>query len=201
VGEVVVGVDEAGRGPLAGPVVCACVSWKEGVDRPPIRLNDSKSLSFAQRKRAFKFIVENLYWSVSIIDVYAIDRLNIRRATLSGMSEALTILLDKYPQLRQRKLLVLVDGKDSFDLPVSINGRCRPVIKGDKYVLEISCASILAKVIRDYIMFGLDCLYPEYGFADHKGYATAQHLKAIDQFGPCRVHRRSYRPVVQMRLW
>lgn len=200
-GEVVVGVDEAGRGPLAGPVVCACVSWKEGVDRPPIRLDDSKSLSFAQRKRAFKFIVENLYWSISIIDVYAIDRLNIRRATLSGMSEALTILLDKYSQLRQRKLLVLVDGKDSFDLPVSINGCCRPVIKGDKYVLEISCASILAKVIRDHIMFGLDCLYPEYGFADHKGYATDQHLKAIDQFGPCRVHRRSYRPVVQMRLW
>ncbi len=200
-GEIVVGVDEAGRGPLAGPVVCACVVWRKGVDFPSLRLDDSKSLTPSQRKDAFLFIVKNLYWAVSIVDVYTIDRLNIRRATLSGMGEALERLIEKYPALADETLLVLVDGNDTIPLPPSVNGLCRSVVKGDKTVLEISCASILAKVIRDHIMLGIDRLYPGYGFAEHKGYATAQHLRALNRLGPCRVHRRSYNPVVQMRLW
>ncbi len=200
-GEVVIGIDEAGRGPLAGPVVCACVAWRDGVKRPKIKLNDSKSLTPTQRKEAFRFIVDNLYWSVEIVDVYTIDRLNIRRATLSGMVKALEAMLRRYPELGEQNLLVLIDGKDEIELPNSINGRCRAVVKGDKHVLEIACASILAKVIRDHIMLALDQLYPDYGFADHKGYATARHLEVINRIGPSRVHRRSYEPVVQIRLW
>ncbi len=134
------------------------------------------------------------------MDVYTIDRLNIRRATLLGMSRSLDRFLEKYKQLDDW-FEVLIDGKDSIDLPSDLSGCCQSVVKGDILVPEISCASILAKVVRDGIMRGLDVLYPEYGFSRHKGYATAEHIRIINRLGPSRVHRRSYEPVSQITLW
>ncbi len=200
---MVIGIDEAGRGPLAGPVVCACASIPENFCIPKgVLLADSKKLSAIQRRKSFDFIVKNFLWSVEIVDVYTIDRLNIRRASLFGMQRALRKFIDKYSDwLTGKSVQVMVDGVDIIELPDCLNGHCSAVVKGDGKVLEIACASIISKVIRDAVMNGLDRLYPKYGFAKHKGYATREHLLAIDKFGPCPVHRHSYRPVVQMRLW
>ncbi len=198
---MIVGIDEAGRGPLAGPLVCVCVALPKGLNFPDnIKVIDSKKLNVSQRLRAFRYIVENAYWAVEVVDVYTIDRLNIRRATLLGMSRVLEKFLDRYRQL-DNWFEVLVDGKDGIELPAELPGVCQAVVKGDMLVPEISCASILAKVIRDGIMKGLDVLYPEYGFSRHKGYATAEHIGVINRLGPSRVHRRSYEPVSQITLW
>ena len=197
-----VGVDEAGRGPLAGPVVCSAVAFPEGIEFPnDVVITDSKRLTPKRRRSAFEFITHNLYWSVVVVDVYTIDRLNIRRATLSGMAKALESLIEKYPIVRDYRIEVVVDGRDGIPLPEDLDSVCVPTVKADSSVLQVSCASILAKVVRDGIMLGLDVLYPQYGFARHKGYATEDHIRAINQYGPSRVHRRSYDPVVQMRLW
>ncbi len=199
---LILGIDEAGRGPLAGPVVCAAVSIPDDVVFPKsVIVDDSKKISPNQRKVAFEFIVRNLLWAVEVVDVYTIDRLNIRGATLSGMRAVVEKFFEKYSFLSCDFVRVMVDGKDEVSLPIEIYGECVPVIKGDSRVKEISCASIVAKVIRDSIMFGLDKLYPKYGFARHKGYPTKEHILALRRLGPCCVHRRSYRPVVQTQLW
>lgn len=177
------GVDEAGRGPLAGPVVAAAVILDPG--RPIGGLTDSKKLSAAQRQPLEQQIRgEALAWALGRAEVEEIDRLNILQATLLAMQRAVQAL-SLQPQS------VLVDGNHCPDLRVKVQA----VVKGDLLVPAISAASILAKQARDREMVELDRLFPAYGFAVHKGYPTRAHLAALDEHGVCSVHRRSYAPV------
>ena len=176
----VAGVDEAGRGPLAGPVVVAAVMLDPR--RPIDGLADSKKLSERQRNELFSLIRENaLSWSVVSIDVQDIDRLNILQATLLGMRRSI-LELDPAPSL------ALIDGNRAPDLPCP----ARTIVQGDRLEPAISAASILAKVTRDRVMVAMHEQFPGYGFAQHKGYPTALHLERL---GACAIHRRSFAPV------
>ena len=180
---LIAGVDEAGRGPLAGPVVAAAVILD---DLAPIKgLADSKRLSAAARERLFDEIRGRaLCYAVAQASAEEIDRLNILQATLLAMRRAVLAL-------RILPVQVLVDGNRTPQLPMS----CAAVVKGDATVAEIAAASILAKVQRDRWCESLHGQYPHYGFAQHKGYPTAMHLARLQQFGPCPEHRRSFAPV------
>ncbi|WP_306544845.1 ribonuclease HII [Malikia spinosa] len=182
---LVAGVDEAGRGPLAGPVVAAAVILDE---RQPIAgLADSKKLSAARRDQLYDEIrAKALCCCVAQASVEEIDRLNILQATLLAMQRAVA-------GLRLKPGLVLVDGNR---LPL-LEMRAEAIVKGDAKVAAISAASILAKVTRDRGLELLDQHYPQYGFARHKGYGTAEHLQALRLHGPCPEHRRSFAPVAQ----
>ncbi|WP_442763484.1 ribonuclease HII [Malikia spinosa] len=182
---LVAGVDEAGRGPLAGPVVAAAVILDE---RQPIAgLADSKKLSAARRDQLYDEIrAKALCCCVAQASVEEIDRLNILQATLLAMQRAVA-------GLRLKPGLVLVDGNR---LPL-LEMRAEAIVKGDAKVAAISAASILAKVTRDRGLELLDQRYPQYGFARHKGYGTAEHLQALRLHGPCPEHRRSFAPVAQ----
>lgn len=179
------GVDEAGRGPLAGPVVAAAVILD---DRKPIQgLADSKKLSAKRREALFDEIrAKALCCSIAQASVQEIDQLNILQATLLAMRRAVL-------GLRLPPKLVLVDGNR---LPV-LEMRAQAIVKGDATVPSISAASILAKVSRDRWCVDYHQLFPHYGFAQHKGYGTAEHLAALRQHGPCPEHRRSFRPVAE----
>ncbi|MGE5624991.1 MAG: ribonuclease HII [Bacillota bacterium] len=182
-GERLAGVDEAGRGPLAGPVVAAAVILDPR--RPILGLRDSKQLSPARRESlAAEIRVRALAWAVAWADHEEIDRLNILQASLLAMARAVSALAVEPRQ-------VWVDGNrcPSVKQPVTA------VVKGDSKVPAISAASILAKVERDAAMCRLDALYPGYGFAVHKGYPTPAHLAALDEHGASPVHRRSFGPV------
>lgn len=182
---LVAGVDEAGRGPLAGPVVAAAVMLDEA--RPIEGLADSKKLSAIRRARLYDEIRANaLCCSVAMATVDEIDRLNILQATLLAMRRAVE-------GLRLKPQLVLVDGNRLPVLPV----RAEAIVQGDARVPAISAASILAKVTRDRWLDDLHAEFPCYGFDRHKGYGTAQHLAALKQYGPCVAHRRSFAPVAQ----
>ena len=182
---LVAGVDEAGRGPLAGPVVAAAVILDE---RQPIAgLADSKKLSAARRDQLYDEIrAKALCCCVAQASVEEIDRLNILQATLLAMQRAVA-------GLRLKPGLVLVDGNR---LPL-LEMRAEAIVKGDAKVAAISAASILAKVTRDRGLELLDQRYPQYGFARHKGYGTAEHLQALRLHGPCPEHRSSFAPVAQ----
>ena len=179
------GVDEAGRGPLAGPVVAAAVILD---DRKPIQgLADSKKLSAKRREALFDEIrAKALCCSIAQASVQEIEQLNILQATLLAMRRAVL-------GLRLAPKLVLVDGNR---LPV-LEMRAQAIVKGDATVPSISAASILAKVSRDRWCVDYHQLFPHYGFAQHKGYGTAEHLAALRQHGPCPEHRRSFRPVAE----
>lgn len=180
----VAGVDEVGRGPLAGPVVAAAVILDPSAD--PIRgLADSKKLSAKRRESLASIIRERaVAWSVSFLDAADIDRLNILQASLEAMSRAVALLEPAAEAAR-------VDGNR---LPrLSVPGEA--IVGGDGCIAEISAASILAKVARDHWMVEADRRYPEYGFAGHKGYPTPAHLRALEHHGPCEIHRRSFSPV------
>lgn len=180
------GVDEAGRGPLAGAVYAAAVMLDPA--RPIAGLNDSKKLSEKARERlAFIIKAESQSWSVAFATVEEIDRLNILQATLLAMQRAVAGL--KVPPQA-----VWVDGNrcPDWDYP------SRAIVEGDALVPAISAASILAKTARDAAMRELHARYPQYNFAGHKGYGTAAHLKALRQHGPCPEHRQSFSPVRQM---
>lgn len=182
------GVDEAGRGPLAGPVVAAAVILNP---KKPIRgLDDSKVLSKKKRTSLSAEIRKSaLAWSVAWADKEEIDVINILQATLLAMQRALQ-------GLKIVPHLVLVDGNRCPQMTGPLtNCQVDAVIGGDGSVPAISAASILAKVHRDNEMKRLDRLFPEYGFAQHKGYATKTHLSRIDQYGPCPIHRRSFSPI------
>jgi ribonuclease HII len=180
---LVCGIDEAGRGPLAGPVVAAAVLLAP--DRPIAGLRDSKRLSAAQRERlAVAIRDQSLAWALGRAEAAEIDRLNILRATLLAMRRALD-------GLAVRPARALVDGNRCPELPCD----CEAVVRGDARVPAISAASILAKVARDAEMLALDRLWPGYGFAVHKGYPTRLHLEALVRLGPSAVHRRSFGPV------
>lgn len=182
----VAGVDEAGRGPLAGPVVAAAVILSP--DAPIQGVDDSKKLSATARETLAGEIMERaLCWSIACADPAEIDRLNILHATMAAMSRALD-------ELMLKPGAALIDGNrcpPAPRFPVEMTA----VVGGDGCHDCIGAASILAKVHRDRLMIDLDALYPAYGFARHKGYPTAQHLRALREHGPTPHHRRSFRPV------
>jgi ribonuclease HII len=183
---IICGVDEAGRGPLAGPVSAAAVILDAG--NPVEGLADSKKLSEKQRDRLAPLIRERaLAWAVAYADVEEIDRLNILQATLLAMRRAV-LALDIQPQH------VLVDGLYCPQTGIP----SQAIVKGDSKVPAISAASILAKTARDELMLQLHEQYPHYGFAGHKGYPTAAHLAALREHGVSEVHRRSFRPVREL---
>jgi len=186
----VAGVDEAGCGPLAGPVVAAAVvfprAWLETGLHSRLRgLNDSKQLTGEQREKYFSIITGHpeIRHAIALVDVEMIDRINIRQAAWRAMHQALD-------QLQPRAEHVLVDGLKIRWLPYAQTA----LVQGDCKSYSIAAASVLAKVTRDRLMLELDRQYPGYGFADHKGYATPQHYAAIQERGPCPIHRRSFAP-------
>ena len=180
---LIAGVDEVGRGPLAGPVLAAAVILDPA--HPIAGLADSKALSAARRERLAEDIrAHALAWALGRAEAAEIDRINILQATLLAMQRAVA-------QLRIQPVQVLVDGNRC---PV-LHCPCTAIVKGDATVPAISAASILAKVARDAELCALDQRYPEYGFAQHKGYPTAAHRAALQRFGPCAEHRRSFAPV------
>ena len=187
----IAGVDEAGRGPLAGPVVAAAVvlpaEWlRDGLPAELEGLNDSKQLTPAQRERFFEVIVgrKEVRFGIASIEAGIVDALNILRATHRAMGEALQ-------QLRPAPSHVLVDGLRvrTLDFPQT------PIVKGDAKSYSIAAASVLAKVTRDRVMMEYHREWPVYGFAEHKGYGTRQHLLALAAHGPCPIHRRSFAPL------
>ena len=185
-GLLVAGVDEAGRGPLAGPVVAAAVILDEL--QPIAGLADSKALTAARRERLFDEIrAKALCCSIAEASVEEIDRLNILQATLLAMRRAVL-------GLRLKPKMVLVDGNrlPTLDIPAEA------IVKGDALVPAISAASILAKVHRDRWCVQVDEQYPQYGFAGHKGYGTAVHMAALREHGACIHHRRSFAPVAKV---
>ena len=180
---LIAGVDEAGRGPLAGPVVAAAVILDP--DQPIVGLADSKKLSPIRREQlAVEIRAKSLAWALGRAEVAEIDRLNILQASLLAMQRAVTALSIVPEQ-------ALVDGNRCPRLACP----CEAIVKGDATVPAISAASILAKVARDAELRELHERYPRYGFARHKGYPTAAHLDALHRFGPCPEHRRSFAPV------
>jgi ribonuclease HII len=178
----VAGVDEAGRGPWAGPVVAAAVILDP--DRIPANIDDSKALDEDSRAFLYNRIMKVADVGVGIAEVDRIDRENILGATLWAMNAAVM-------QLKSAPKLVLVDGNKAPRLPM----QARTIVKGDAKCLSIAAASIIAKVTRDRLMMQLARDYPGYGFERHKGYGTPEHQAAITKLGVCAVHRRSFKPV------
>jgi len=178
----VAGVDEAGRGPWAGPVVAAAVVLD--AKNIPAGLNDSKKLTAAKREILFEQIQQTSQIGVGLVSAKEIDRVNILQATMKAMSQA----LDNLPEL---PAFALIDGNKAP--PVSMP--CQTIKKGDARSLSIAAASIIAKVTRDQMMKEMDDRYPGYNFARHKGYGTAIHAKALEKRGPCREHRLSFAPL------
>jgi ribonuclease HII len=185
---LIAGIDEAGRGPLAGPVYAAAVILDPA--RRILGLRDSKVLTSEQRANlAIEIRAHAIAWAVASADVAEIDTLNILQATLLAMRRAVEAL-SVVP------VEALVDGDHCPRLSCPVFA----IIKGDRDVASISAASILAKTTRDALLIELDLLYPEYGFAHNKGYGTPEHLAALGQYGPCAIHRRTFAPVAQMTL-
>jgi len=186
VNDLAAGVDEAGRGPLAGPVVVAAVILDPG--RTIEGLGDSKKLSEKRREALFPEIQEfSLAWSVVEVGVEEIDAINILQATLAGMKRAVE-------RLSPAPRIALIDGNRSPALECEVE----TIVQGDRLVPAISAASILAKVYRDRLMMKMNELYPGYEFDRHKGYPTARHFQCLKKLGPCEIHRKSFAPVQKM---
>lgn len=187
----VAGVDEAGRGPLAGPVVAAAAilppRWAEsGLPVELSGLNDSKQLTEAQREKFFAFIIGcgEIEFGINAVDALLIDEINILQATHRAMNNALA-------KLNPLPSHALVDGRPVKTLRVPQTA----IVKGDARSYSIAAASVLAKVTRDRLMLGFHAQFPEYGFAEHKGYGTAKHLAAIEKHGACPIHRKTFAPL------
>lgn len=175
------GIDEAGRGPLAGPVVIASVIMPQGSMIEGV--NDSKKVSEKKREKLYDIILEEaISYGVAIIGQDVIDDINILNATKNGLTESIK-------QLDVKPDLILVDALDKIN---TLGIPYKPIIKGDAQVYSIAAASIIAKVTRDRIMRQWDEIYPQYGFIAHKGYGTAKHIAAIKEYGLCPIHRRSF---------
>jgi ribonuclease HII len=190
---LIVGIDEAGRGPLAGPVVAAAVSLKK--NKFENKIKDSKKMTSLQREAAYLEIFDHAYIGVSVISESIIDEINILEATYVAMNQAVSHLFSSLPQeLAAKKNLtkesiLLVDGnRFKTDLPYQYE----TIVDGDDCVLPIACASIIAKVTRDRILNIYDQVFPQYGFKQHKGYPTEGHRQAIRRFGPTIIHRKSF---------
>ena len=179
--KLIAGIDEAGRGPLAGPVVVGVVilretSFIEGI-------NDSKKISEAKREKLYEEITnEAVAWSVGIVDETRIDEINILNATKEALTKAIS-------NLKIKPEIILVDALDKID---TLSIPYISIIKGDAKIYSIAAASIIAKVTRDRIIRSYDKIYPEYEFIKNKGYGTAKHIEAIKQYGLCPIHRRSF---------
>lgn len=183
----IAGIDEAGRGPLAGPVVASAVILS--ADNIPDGLNDSKKLSAANRESLFNNILDTSIVAIATASARTIDHANIRQATLMCMENA-------WRALDGGAEWSLVDGRD---VPPLINGKASAVIGGDGYSQSIAAASIIAKVFRDRLMREADKSWPQYGFDKHKGYGTKFHMDAIAQHGPCPLHRMTFAPLSSER--
>lgn len=187
-GKIPAGVDEAGRGPLAGPVVAAAVILPEVFTLDG--LDDSKKLTHIQRVEILERIISTaLALAIGIVEHEEIDRINILRASLLAMEIAVN-------KLGRKPDFLLIDGNQRTSLHIPQE----TIIKGDSRCCSIAAASILAKVRRDELMDEYHELYPEYNFRTHKGYATREHMEAIRKYGPCPIHRRSFRGVLQPDL-
>jgi len=209
---MVAGLDEAGRGPLAGPVVAAAIFLQKNC-RINLRINDSKKLSEKQREYFYEILTghPHIEWGIGMVSEKIIDRVNILEATKLAMQKAVQVLEKKLENQYSHKYdgrricasidFLLIDG--NFTLPArSIGGGGaaisvpqRSIIKGDQKVFSIAAASIIAKVTRDRLMQEMHKKYPKYGFNKHKGYGTTQHIQYLKNFGPCPVHRKSFCPV------
>ena len=177
---IICGVDEAGRGPLAGPVFACAIIMKEDFIIPEV--NDSKKLTEKKREALYDLILENaVAYSVASVDEKEIDEINILNATMKAMEMAIN-------GLKVKPDLALIDGNQNR----GITTNNRTVVKGDAKSYNIAAASIIAKVSRDRFIIEMDALYPEYGFKKHKGYGTKEHMDAIRKYGPCEIHRRSF---------
>jgi ribonuclease HII len=182
--QTVCGIDEAGRGPLAGPVIAAAVIFADPAPLLPSGLNDSKQVARTQREALYAWIYENASVGIGEASVAEIDTLNILQATMLAMRRAAQAL----PHTPQ---VALIDGNRAPGLS------CETVllVGGDAISASIAAASIIAKVTRDRMMEAFDAEYPQYGFARHAGYGTAAHRAALQEYGPCPIHRRSFAPV------
>lgn len=195
-----VGLDEAGRGPLAGPVVAGAVAFRNFKFPILKQVKDSKKLSFEKRERAYKMIVScsDIMWGVGIVSEKIIDKINILEATKLAMKKAVDNLIKhKYCHKLGDRLIygntcfLLIDG--NFGL--NINLPQKSIIKADEKVFSVATASIIAKVTRDRLMQKYHKKYPQYGFNQHKGYGTKEHFANLEKFGPCKIHRKSFYPV------
>jgi ribonuclease HII len=186
----IIGVDEAGRGPLAGSVVAAAVAFPANFYLEG--LTDSKKLTEKKREDLYAQITEQCHWSVAEASSIAIDGINILQATLLAMKRAINSLHNEFSSSRHENIFrVLVDGNQCPDVP-----NCLAIVKGDLIEPVISAASIIAKVTRDRQMNELDLKYPEYGFSRHKGYGTKEHLIALSKYGPIKgIHRYTFAPI------
>ena len=186
----IIGVDEAGRGPLAGSVVAAAVILP--TDFHLSGLTDSKKLSEKKRDLFYQKIIEQCDWSVGEASSIEIDQINILQATMLAMKRAIIDLQEEYSKYRVKTIFsVIVDGNQCPDVR-----NCIAIVKGDVSEQVISAASIIAKVTRDRQMRKLDTQYPQYGFAQHKGYGTRKHLIALSKYGPIKgIHRHSFSPI------
>lgn len=200
-----IGVDEAGRGPLAGPVVACATLYRNfknqisnfKVDEEDQRwklVRDSKKLSEKQREEAYAFVEEQFYVGIGIIGPETIDRVNILQATFLAMRAALSALKKQLAinSKQEEQLILLIDGNQ--EIP-NISLSQEAIVNGDGLVRSIAAASIVAKVTRDQLIIEADALYPGYGLASHKGYGTAVHMAALRKLGPSPIHRMSFRPV------
>lgn len=179
--QYICGIDEAGRGPLAGPVVVASVIMPK--DSKIEGVNDSKKVSEKKREKLYDEITQNaISWSVAIIDQKQIDDINILNATKKGLTQCIK-------ELKENPDIIIVDALEKID---TLGIPYKSIIKGDSKCYSIAAASIIAKVTRDRIMRQWDEVYPQYGFAKHKGYGTAAHIAAIKEYGLCPIHRRSF---------
>ncbi|MDD5005219.1 MAG: ribonuclease HII [Candidatus Omnitrophica bacterium] len=189
----IIGVDEVGRGPLAGPVVAAAVRLKQTKFHNYI--NDSKKLSSLQRERAYLEIFQKSIVGIGIINESIIDAINILNATKLAMERAITNLIySSKRKINKNKVILLLDGNLSLSLPF----HSKSIIGGDGKSLSIAAASIVAKVTRDRIMSIYDKIYPKYRFLTHKGYGTKEHFRAIKKHGSCSIHRMSFYPLSEI---
>jgi len=223
----IIGIDEAGRGPLAGPVVACAAAYKffktspipprrdhpslikEGMGEVLLKqfnlIRDSKTLSHKQRESLFDFIHKHFYVGVGICDHRTIDRMNIMQASFLAMKKAIADLQKnlkrlglsqpKRPKEAEPLEIILLDGNRPIP---NFSGEQRAIVNGDRLIKSISAASIIAKVTRDRIMIKMHERYPEYYFHKHKGYGTKLHLRKLKKHGPCKIHRRSFRPVARL---
>lgn len=198
ISDLICGLDEAGRGPLAGPVTAGCVILPE--DFPLEILNDSKQLNEKKREAAEKIIMEKACWGIGVVDHETIDKINILQASMYAMKIAFEMMSAKLPEWIRSNgielsssigecLSAITDGTKCPDIPCRV--RCEP--KADGKYPEVMAASIIAKVERDKMMLEFDSLYPQYGYAKHKGYPTKAHKEACRQFGPSPIQRLTFK--------
>ena len=182
------GCDEAGRGPVAGPLYCAGVYFRDysGMDKILDKLNDSKQLNEKTRERLFPLILQNTEYAIKEVDIETIETINILNASLFGMKQCALEIINK---TELKNPIVIIDGNKEF---TDFDYSKKAVIKGDSKSASVACASILAKVSRDRVMLELDKIYPNYNFKKNKGYLTKEHIEAIKKYGLSPVHRKTF---------